>query len=624
MRLSGSILIALVIGVLVGGFVAGLSVYLWLDEEPFIQSPGQNTSVVATLQDRTASSPTITRDVPTGDLKPHLHIQSVHESTILDSDFDQSVSLYVLLARADIRDLERYVGESLKIASRNQRVAALSIIFGRYAALDPHQALDQALMLDQLTMQERSNLVRSIFNEWTVGDLDGAIAAIEDLPDPYTYAAASAIMWRSDFLSPDQRIQLAQQIGPNDDWIATTVASIRSEAAKVDPRNAFYDSIRDTSTHTQAHYAELLGIVRHWFELEGTAILTEINSSLDNRNTRRSVLNALIWNAIATNTATPTDVLNVVAEFPNRQDAKEAVQYVFRSWSNLDPKRSFESSFDLGNQFMDLNFRRSLLQMWATKDANGLFDEATSLPREYQDMAVVTALGRMSRNSPEEAIRIARNLDTSELRTQARNEIIGQWSPVNAKSAFEWVINDGLSISDENEPSIVQRAFSSYLSQDFESAERFARDYQGEMRNQLLDEVASRLVYTDIERAIEYLPILNKESRTDLQFQIGHQLVEIDPLEAVSFGATVEKSGRENYYKSVLNSWAYHDASELYENIDRIPREYRTYAADGILQYNENRKTLSDREIRNLEAMVTRRTRVLSDINATVKYRFGD
>lgn len=606
MRSSGSLLIAAVTGVLAGGFVAGLSVYLWLDEAPGIQLSRQSTTVGTTIQDRTSTSPTIARVVRSDDLAPHLHIQSVHESTILASDFDQSVSLYLLLAKADARDLERYIGESLTISSRNQRVAALSIIFGRYAALDPYRAIDQALALDQLTMQERSNLVRSIFNEWTVGDLNAAVAAIEDLPDPYKYAAASAVMWRSDFLSPEQRIQLAEQIGPNDGWIANTIASIRSEASKVDPRSAFYDSIRDKSTQPQAHYAELLGIVRHWFELEGVEILSEINDSLDNRNLRRSVLSALIWNAIATDTATPSEVLNIVAEFPNQQDAKESMHHVFRSWANLDPKQSFEASFEFGNEFIDLDFRKSLLRMWATKYANGLLDEASSLPREYQDIAVVTALGQLSRRSPDEAIQIARRLDARELQIQARDEIVRQWSSVNAKAAFEWMMREGLNIGDENDSSIFQQAFSAYLSQDFDSAERFVREYQGEVKAQLVEEVARRLIHSDLERGIDYVAnVSDEESRAELQTNIGRQLIEVDPREALRYAENVDQRHRRSYYSSILWSWAYDDFSTLHENIERVPREYRSIAAEALLHSNSGAEQLSEREIQKLESMVT-------------------
>ena len=605
MRTSVATLVSGVIGLLIGGVAVGVWAFLRFAEEqptpyPTLTSP----SAVQTIGSEVVPTP-IAIEEPTSGLDPILQIQSVHESTQLASDFDQSVSIYLLLARADKRDLERYISESFSISTKNQRNAALSIIFGRYAALDPHAALDRALALNQLTLQERSNVIRSIFNEWTVGNLEEAVAALEDLPPQFKFSAASAIMWRSDFLSADQRIQLAEQIGPNDGWIANTVASIRSEASKVDPRRAFYDRVQ-APTQSQEHYAELLGIVRHWLELEGASILSEIHESLDNRNMRRSVLNTLIWNAIATNTASPSEVLSVVAEFPNRQDAKESMQHTLRSWANLDPKQSFEASFEFDDQFINLDFRKSLLQMWAAKDADGLLTEATSLPRAYQDIAVLSALGHMSRHSPEEATRIARNLDTSELRTQARDEVVGQWSSVNARAALEWLLNDGLDVGDRNETSIVHQVFSSYVNQDLESAMRFASEYQGEAKDQLKVQIARELIYSDLERAIEYMPnVVDESSRAELQFQIGRELVELDPIEALSYGDNVKQSHKGNYYNGVVWQWAYNDFNSLHKNIHRIPREFRSGAADALIRINEDNDYLSEREVRTLESMVT-------------------
>ena len=338
MKTTVTALITGVTGALVGGVATGILVYVSLSQERPTAAHSQPQPSTESIFLSNQDSPARVREHVTYEIDPTLFIQSVLEATQFASDFDQSVSMYLLLARAEETDLNRYINESFSISERNQRIAALSIIFARYGAVNPSEALERALALNQVTLQEKANVIRSIFNEWTVSDLEGASAAIENLPQQFQYAAISAIMWRSDFLSTDQRIQLAQQIGPNDAWIDNAVASIRSEAAKVDPRSAFYEQIRDTA-HTQRRYTELFGIVRNWFEQEGVAILPEIHDALDNPNARRFVLQNLIWNAIGTKTATPVEILDVVTELPNKQDAQQATEHVFRSWSNLDPQK---------------------------------------------------------------------------------------------------------------------------------------------------------------------------------------------------------------------------------------------------------------------------------------------
>ena len=597
-------IIAGVAGALIGGLVGGTSVYFAIAEENPIQTASVLTPSHESAFESNRDSSSRFRDEDSDQRDPIFRIQTIQDSTEFSSDFDQSVSLYVLLARADEDDLERFITESFSIWPRNQRVAALSITFGRYAAIDPNKALERALALDPLTMQERSNVIRSIFNEWTVGDLEGAVAAMENLPQQYKFSAASAIMWRSDFLSPEQRTDLARQIGPNDAWIDNAIASIRSDEAKVDPRTAFYDRIQDAA-HTQKHYMELFGIVRHWFERDGAAILPELYESLENPNARRFVLQNLIWNAIATKTAAPSEILNVVADLPKQQDARQAMEHVFRSWANLDPKQSFEESLEFTDKLVTHDFRISLLRIWAAKDFEALLTEASSLPRDYRDEAVVTALGRMSINSPHEAIRYARNLDTQAHRIAARDEIVNQWSNADAKSAFEWMMSDTFNEASGSAPSIWHHTFSKYLKQDFEAARAYASNYEGTLRNQLMERVGSHLVTLDVDRAIDFVQNVNGKWRTFLQNDVGRELVRQNPNRALKYGETISASDRNEYFRTVINTWAKEDFIELYDNIEQVPDKHRSFAAEQVLYFNKNKQYLSDRQIKRLESMVT-------------------
>ncbi|MCY4127793.1 MAG: hypothetical protein OXG15_00995 [Gammaproteobacteria bacterium] len=603
MRTSVAIIISMVVGTLFGGLIAGVSVYVWSDQDHPAQISDLNVRIPDAMRDSTSISPAIARERFTGDLNSSLRVRTVHGSTQFASDFDQSVSLYLLLSGANKRDLEKYISESFSISSRNQRVAALSIIFGRYAALDPSEALTRALALSPLTAQERSNLVRSIFNEWTVADLDAAVAAIEELPQPFKFTAASAVVWRSDDLTLEQRRQLTQRVGPTDAWISHTLNNIEMDELKHNPRQAYYDRIRD-STHTRESNSALLGIARHWFELEGVSVLEEIHDSLDNSQARNFVLTNLIWNAVGSGTAEPSEILEVASGFDNKQTAKQAMEYVFQSWSNTNPRDSFEASLEYDDQLVTHEFRSSLLQRWAVRDAEDLLVEATSLPTRYRDTAIAKALGGMSLKSPDEAIRYARTLDSHKLRMSARDEILKQWSTVDAKSAFEWLLTDDLSGNSPPDLSRWHRTFWAYLTQDFESAKTFATNHQGELREHLIESVAGHLVRSDVKRAIEYLPNVEKTYRPNLQNQIGSELARMDPFEALKYASQVAPAHRFSYFNTVLNAWAQMDMVSLHDNISQVPSKYRSEAARVLLRVDGRKNLLSDREIKSLEEMV--------------------
>ena len=220
--------------------------------------------------------------------------------------------------------------------------------------------------------------------------------------------------------------------------------------------------------------------------------------------------------------------------------------------------------------------------------------------------AIVQALGRMSINAPEEAIRYTRNLDTRALRISATDEIVDQWSNADARAAFEWLMSDGLDENNRSSPSKWRSAFTKYLRQDFDAAKAFASTYEGELKDQLIESVASHLIDSDIDRAIEYLPNVSEEDREWLQQQIGDELVSLNPNRALRFGESISKNHRDGYYRSILNKWARTDLVALHDEIESVPREYQSIAADEILYRNKDKQYLSDRQIRELEAMTTK------------------
>lgn len=603
MRVSGLVVTLVVALATLTGLAAGVALYAWLDREQPGQSLQQRTSISESMRQPVTVSSTVAQERLPNDIDSSLHSHSVLDTTKYSTDFAQSASLYLLLAQAEVDDLNSFIDESFSISPRNQRIAALSIIFGRFASIDPDEALARALELKPLTSDERSNLVRSIFNEWTVGNLNAAAAAIRNLPQEYKLSAAEAVIWRSDFLPTDKRIQLARQFGLSEAWITGTVASIRSDASKDDPKRSFYDHIRDT-TETPERNIELADIAEHWFEIEGAEVLSEIHESLDNRHTRNFIIRNLIWRGIGTEAATPTSILNVVTGFSNQQDAKQAVEVAFRAWSRFDPKESFETSLEFSDQFVSHDLRSSLLQFWASTDAEGLLDEASSLPRTFRNTAIIEALGRISHDTPATAIQYARNLDTYGLRRQASEEIIREWSAVDAKSAFEWLMNDSFNDDARSEYSIWRRAFSSYLDQDFNSAERYAEKYQGELKNQFIEAVARHLVESDLERAIEYVPRVRESMRWSIHFDIGQEMAKARPIEALAYGENLHKERHDQYYGRLLSRWARRDFFSLHENIHRVPSAYQGHAARALLHVNGSTDYLSAPQVRALETIV--------------------
>ena len=594
--------VALLLAGVAGALIGSIAVYT-LRDDPFpvqlLTTSLPSGETVLNLKDYPPVSPV---NEQTKKLDSTLRVQSIHDVARLESDFDQRYALYQLISNADEDELEKYIGQSTEISSRNQQMVALTTIFARYAALDPYEAIDRVLALSHVSKQNRRSLVWRIFNEWTVIDLAAAYTAIDDLPDEFKRQAANAIMWRSDRLSADQRNELARRIGPTDSRIEQVVDSNRRESLKANPRKAFYDRIHDTSW-TLSRSIELDEITRYWFELEGVVVLKEIYDSLTSAAERKSVLHSLIWDINDLNNDTAASILQVVSQFPNQHEAKEATNAVFENWANFDPKASFEAALQFDDQLVSERTRSYLLRTWANVDAEGLFEEAVTMPRQFQGVAIAEAFGQISRDSPQKAIRLARNLDSPVLRATAKTAIVHAWRGYDAKSAFEWLTNNDLNVDVSRNKSLWRYTFSSYLDQDYASARTYLDQYEGEFKAQLVEATSEHLVHKDLELAIDYMKSLDCEISSSFLDQFANSLGKLGPMEALSFGETLEQHQKEAYYEDLIRSWSFQNFNSLHENIHRVPKKFHPFAANRLLDENTERSYLTDQEIKKLESM---------------------
>ena len=248
--------------------------------------------------------------------------------------------------------------------------------------------------------------------------------------------------------------------------------------------------------------------------------------------------------------------------------------------------------------------RSRLLYSWAEADAEGVYDEALTLPRQFQTAAVADALSHISKNSPLEAIRLARTLETRELRTSARDAIVHGWRSSDAKSAFEWLMENGLDVQAQRDKSLWRTTFSMYLDEDYGAAREYVDQYEGEFRDQLLEATAEHLVEWDLTEAIDYIKNVDIEVSEWFLLSIADSLTRLNPMEALSYGETIEPHRRNDFYESVIYTWSNEDFISLYENIERFPGKHRSLAATRILDANGHVHYLTDQEIEKLESMI--------------------
>ena len=130
---------------------------------------------------------------------------------LLPSDFQQTLALYARLVDAKRETLERLLDESEQMQPRREGRAAQSIIYSRYAELDPNAAVDRIIASG--LSEHYVHSLEQVFRVWAKHDPAAALRRAETLPSIYRRLAGAAILSVSEDALPGQRDEIAATFG---------------------------------------------------------------------------------------------------------------------------------------------------------------------------------------------------------------------------------------------------------------------------------------------------------------------------------------------------------------------------------------------------------------------------
>ena len=128
---------------------------------------------------------------------------------LLPTEFQQTLALYALAADADREALQRLLDEADRLQPRREGYAAKSILYSRYAELDPDAAIERILAAES----GRIRPVRRVIRAWAKYDHAAALQRAETLPAIYRRSAGAAVLSVSEDLPPAQRDDIAATFG---------------------------------------------------------------------------------------------------------------------------------------------------------------------------------------------------------------------------------------------------------------------------------------------------------------------------------------------------------------------------------------------------------------------------
>ena len=496
---------------------------------------------------------------------------SVDETLRIESDFDQTFALYNLLAGASEERVLELIDQAKDITQPHQRDAALSIIFSKYADIDPATALKVSQEFGRYT---RNRLIASVFHQWARNNLDAAIAMANSLQGDQKETAARSILEARDDLSLDRLYAIADEL-QNSAYVKEVTARYWRASAWEDPRTAWQTVLLSTSDVRNRSFV-LATIAEIWIEKEGVNALDEISSSAINERDKTQIYEKVLGRMAETDRVNAVDVATNLKLSPS----SSVVSEIFAKWAEDEPHQ--------------------------------LFGIADSLDQRFVLIAKRQALEAIARISPQEAVDMLGQVDNSAFVMRASPKIATQWAYTDPKSSLEWYMRSDRTKHDPALRFIVERL----VEEDPASAFEIVTDYPGEQGELLTNSFFNVLLNQGSADAIEFMSLLDDDKKQGPVTLLGQRLAESDINQALELAKTIPESGRQAFRLNVISAASYPDPFHLYEHIDQLPSaDLQSQAALQLLMRDKAEGVFSAEQLKDLKSRLdTRGQRMVNSV----------
>lgn len=540
-----------------------------------------------------------------GSLKQDLGEIAQHESL-----FAQELALMRLVDVASTNELNDILDQSEKLASTNFRNVVRSVVIRKMATNAPKKALERIRSWDT---EVRTPLVTVVYQEWSVLDLEAAIAFILDLDEAYQKAALQGILDSREDLGSNKLEEIAAQFGLE----AITNESLADSMGQnpiVDPKKAWDGLVRTFPDNLYDIEGVQLDLIAHvinanW-EKDGIKALRRLYKSIRGRPGSVRLMHEFI-DLLADDD--PDLALEVVISLDPKNDDLMASQRILR-WARDDPFAALHASLSTTNKKLRRDFTR-VYNLASAPDVipHLIIEELAGYPYEVIESVLPQTMHYLTLYSPQLASQYLYLTEDFRTRLEMARHVAETWSREDPQATLGWVTSDQ-GVKDMRSQLLavvlqemtyvdIEQAFQVALSQSTDNS-----DIGPEAA------VIAELAQFELETAMDLLPqVRNSATMLSAASSVGRRVIEVGKSSAVhDIAQNLKEPNRLAFYESLLLDWVSDDHQGLCDSLERLPSsELKSSAARVLYIKNEasGRIVLNDKQRRTVESYLTEEER---------------
>lgn len=372
-------------------------------------------------------------------------LEQLADASRFGSFFARTEALLAFLADADLQAVQQLWKKTKNLRSPAFQEEIQNRVIQRWATLDPQTALD-AVRKD-LTVKKKSAAMMIIFGEWSLSDLDAAIAHAQRFDSEQKVHAVTGIVLAREDMSAQQRRDVARRLDVESVAIRLLKESTDDVVIDAPERewNTFVRENLDEFRHLSDKDLQMLVEIGHsWVLQNGGAAFTEMQASLPENfsllETTRLISKELI-------NRRPRLALDFVLRGVHQgQDLgyHELVVELCASWAETDPSKALEATQRIEARSLRRQVQKTVLEKWATPDPYALLESVAKLPENLQQFAREIALIVLAEHAPETVAGMLSDLPTRASIDRVAKPLVSSWAGIDITGTLNWIENEGL------------------------------------------------------------------------------------------------------------------------------------------------------------------------------------
>lgn len=542
---------------------------------------------------------------------PDSRKQDLEEIAQHESYFAQELALMRLVDVASTDELNDMLDQSENLASTSFQNIVRSVAIRKLATNAPKKALER---ISDWDTEVRTPLVTVVYQEWSVLDLEAAIAFMHDLDEPYQKAALQGIWDSWEEFGSERLEEIALEFGLEPitkDLLADSLGRKPIEH----PKKAWDELLRtfpDDLFEIEGSQLDFVAYVinANW-ERDGIKALRRLDKTLGDRPGRIRLMQAFLEHLADDN---PEFALDVAIDLKrNKDDLMASVR--LKLWAHEDPIAALHASLRTKNK----DLRKDFVMAYNLASAPNaiphlIIEELVGYSYEETSPILARTMHELSFENPELASKYLYLTEDHRTKLEMAEHIAETWFREDPRAAINWVKSDQ-EVKDIRDQ-LLKVVLKEMTYVDPEQAFQISLD-QSIDSSTIGPEAAviKELAKIKLDKAMDLLPqVRNSATMLSAASSVGRRAIELGQSSAIpEIASNLGGSNQSEFYRSLLHVWASDDPQGLYDSLEILPTsELKNSAAVSLYIKNEEGRgtTLNDEQRRIVESYLTEEHRV--------------